>query len=204
MSLANITRFTIAMFGLTAAFAAMTTEAGVRQQLQCALAAAACAVATWFYTRFYTIRRAKGIAYSRAGTAAVDSLRYSCWTVTNGVLAWLAMLLHGPFAPTANPFVDFSYRQWLRVGPILSSTAVLCSGSAQFCAESARYQGGWTRGFVAWCLLGAVFSRRRRRLRERDQPDAAARRRHERAHGHRDPRGPDRSGGSGLCTRRST
>ena len=157
LSLANITRFTIAMFGLTAAFAAMTTEAGVRQQLQCALAAAACAVATWFYSRVYTIRRAKGIAYSRAGTAAVDSLRYSCWAVTNGVLAWLAMLLHGPFAPTESPFFDFSYRQWLRVGPILSSTAVLCSGSAQFCAESARYQGGWTRGFVAWCLLGAVF-----------------------------------------------
>ena len=159
MSLANITRFTIAMFGLTAAFAAMTTEAGVRQQLQCALAAAACAVATWFYTRFYTIRRAKGIAYSRAGTAAVDSLRYSCWTVTNGVLAWLAMLLHGPFPADGEPDVlrAVATRQWLRVGPsALVRLAVLCAGSAQFCAESARYQRELgARGSSRGALLGA-------------------------------------------------
>lgn len=157
LSLANITRFTIAMFGVTSAFAAMTTDGGVRQRLQCALSAAACVVATWFYMRFYTIRRAKGVAYSRAGTAAVDSLRYSCWAVTNGVLAWLAMLLHGPFAPTASPYLDLDYLQWLRVAPILSSFSVLCAGSAQFCAESARYTVSWTRGYVAWAFLGTIF-----------------------------------------------
>ena len=157
LSLANMTRFTIAMFGATSAFAALTTELGVRHRLQCALSSAACAVCTWFYMRFYAIRRAKGVAYSRAGTAAVDSLRYSCWSVTNGVLAWLAVLLHGPLAPKVPTYAGLAYAQWLYVAPALSSFSVLCSGSAQFCAESARYEGGETPHFWWWGLLGSIF-----------------------------------------------
>jgi hypothetical protein len=157
LSLANITRFTISMFGVTAAFAALTTEQGVRQRLQCSLAAASCAVCTWFYTRFYAIRSTKGLAYSLTGTAAVDSLRYSCWTVTNGALAWLAVLLHGPFEPAASTHMGLTYAQWLYVAPTLSSLSVLCAGSAQFCAESAKYHASGSRGFRGWGLLGLVF-----------------------------------------------
>lgn len=156
LSIANIARVAIGAFGLTAGLAALTTEVHTRARLQCALAAAVCGVTTCFYARFYAIRRAKGVAYSRAGNASVDSLRYSCWLVTNGMLAWLGLLLHGPFQPTSSAWVELTYQQWLLVGPALSSFSVLCSGSAQFCAESARYQGGWP-GFLRWSFAGLVF-----------------------------------------------
>ena len=155
LSITNIARVAIATFGLTAAVAGLTTE-DTRHKLQCAISMAVCAVTTWFYVRFYAIRRSKGVAYSRAGNAAVDSMRYSCWLVTNGTLAWLGLLLHGPFSPTKPMWIEMSYPRWLIVGPVLSSFSVLCSGSAQFCAESARYNGGWV-AFFSWGVVGSLF-----------------------------------------------
>jgi len=157
LTIANIARVVIVTFGVTAAFGALTTERGTRYQLQCALAAAACLVTTAFYVKLHSVRRAKAVAYTRAGSAAVDSYRHSCWVVTNGTLAWLGMLLHGPFGHDGNgTFYDVGYGGWVRMGPALSSGSVVCSGAAQFCAEAARYSS--SRGaFVAWGLLGLVF-----------------------------------------------
>ena len=156
LTIASIARVAIGAFGLTATLAALSTEGNTRARLQCTLAAAVCAVTSLFYARFYAIRRSKGVAYSRAGNAAVDSTRYSCWCVTNGTLAWLGLLLHGPFQPTNPMWIELSYAQWLLVGPALSSFSVLCAGSAQFCAETARYRESWG-AMLRWGALGLAF-----------------------------------------------
>lgn len=157
LTIANIARVAIVTFGVTAAFGALTTERGARHQLQCALAATACLVTTGFYAKLYAVRRAKAVAYSRAGSAAVDSYRHSCWAVTNGTLAWIALLLHGPFGVDGTARVDgVGYVGWLRRGPALSVFAVVCGGCAQFCVETARYASSRVV-FVGWGTLGFVF-----------------------------------------------
>lgn len=157
LTIANIARVAIVTFGVTAAFGALTTERGTRHQLQCALAAATCLVTTGFYVKLYAVRRAKAIAYTRAGSAAVDSYRHSCWAVTNGTLAWIGLLLHGPLgADGLGTLYSMDYSGWLRAGPALSSASVVLSGGAQFCAEAARYTRSRV-AFVLWGLLGLVF-----------------------------------------------
>lgn len=136
LTLTNVVRVALATFGVTAAFAAINTPMGTRHKLQCTMSAATCFVASVFYMRMYTIRRTKGIAYSRTGNTSIDSQRYACWTVANGVMAWLAMVLRGPFE---GRFYDMSYEAWIQLAPTISSLSVIVSASAQFCVESARF-----------------------------------------------------------------
>jgi hypothetical protein len=158
LTIANIARVAIVTSGMIAAFGALTTEQGTRHQLQCALSAVACLVTTGFYVKLYAVRRAKAIAYSRAGSAAVDSYRHSCWAVTNGVLAWVGLLLHGPFdADGSGTMYGMDYSGWLRAGPALSCASVVLSGGAQFCAETARYTTFGSRPFLLWGLFGLAF-----------------------------------------------
>ena len=155
LTIANIARIAIGAAGLMSALAALSTEGHTRARLQCTIAAAVCGVSSAVYVRFHAIRRSKGEAYSRAGNAAVDSMRHSCWFVTNGMLAWLGVLLHGPFVPDITWF-NFEYKRWLVLLPCLSSFSVICSGGAQFCAETARYLPGWGL-FLAWGVLGTLL-----------------------------------------------
>lgn len=157
LTIITIVRVALALFGVSSAIAAINTDGSTRHKLQCTLSAACCAVASVYYQQLYAIRRTKLFGYSRAGNAAVDSVRYSVWAVTNGILAWLALLIRGPFEPAT--IYGWKYPEWLIASAVLSSASVLISGSAQFCVESARYAGesGNQQHMIMWVVLAAVF-----------------------------------------------
>lgn len=102
-----------------------TTVNGPRIRLQCALAATACGVSSIFYRHLYDLRRLPDQSgYSEEGNSVSNAMRYTSWSVTIALLAWIALLLRGPFYDGFKP-LGWSYEQWLYMGPLLASLNVL-------------------------------------------------------------------------------
>ena len=160
----QICRATIAAGLLLSALACITTtEDAPRIKLQCALVTTACGVSSLFYRHLYELRRLPNyMGYSQEANAVSNALRFTSWSVTVALLAWIAFLLRGPFENGAL-YIGLSYQQWLYMGPVLASLNVLLGIPGW---EAARVFSGTTKinctrvisGLLAMLLLGFGFA----------------------------------------------
>ena len=121
----QVCRATLAAGLLMSVLACVTTMVEVpRVRLQCALAATACAVSSLFYRHLYELRRLPNYyGYSEEANSVSNALRYTSWSVTIALLAWIAFLLRGPFYD--GKALGWTYNEWLYVGPLLATLNVL-------------------------------------------------------------------------------
>lgn len=123
----QVCRATLAAGLILSVLACVTTMAELpRIRLQCALAATACAMSSLFYRHLYELRRLPNYAgYTEEANSVSNALRYTSWTVTIALLAWIAFLLRGPFSTDDGMVIGWTYSQWLYVGPLLATLNVL-------------------------------------------------------------------------------
>jgi len=147
--------------GIAATLACISsTVSGPRQRLQCALAAAVCAISSVYYVHFYAIRKRPHLAgYTLAGNAAVDALRYASWSASIALLACNALLFRGPFGEDVK-WLGQTYQSWLTIGPLLAAGSVLLGIPGWHSARSSSNDASCSRtvwlGFAALFLLVAV------------------------------------------------
>lgn len=92
-----------------------------RISLQCALVAIACGISSLFYRHLYGLRRLRvRVAYSNEANSVASAMRLASWSVVIGLLAWVALLLRGPFIPNDRRFLNMTYTNWLTWAPILA------------------------------------------------------------------------------------
>ena len=123
----QVCRATLAAGLVMSALACVTTMVQVpRVRLQCALAATACAMSSLFYRHLYELRRLPNYAgYMEEANSVSNALRYTSWSVTIALLAWIAFLLRGPFSTNDGMILGWTYSQWLYIGPLLATLNVL-------------------------------------------------------------------------------
>ena len=158
LGLVNITRSFVAAFGLTSTLGCIGSDEGPRARLQCALAAASCAITSALYVALVDIRRASN-GYGHAANARVDSLRYATWTVTHAVLAWLALSVRGPFGPNADgtesEYLGMNSLEWRQPVLVITSTSMIAGGVGVFGIQTSR-KGGSGAFRLFWFAIGAL------------------------------------------------
>lgn len=152
--------------GLVAGLVCVSSQSSSpRPRLQCAIAATTSAVLCSYYMRLYAIRgRGVRLGYSREGNSAIDALRYIHWSVCIALLAWLALLLRGPFpGGAAVNYQGLNYEEWLVAAPLLAALSVLTGICGNHSARSALKDAAcstwlWIAAGTAALIIGICTS----------------------------------------------
>ena len=153
----QVCRATLAAGLLMSVLACVTTMVDTpRIRLQCALAATACAVSSLFYRHLYELRRLPNYyGYSEEANSVSNALRYTSWAVTIALLAWIALLLRGPFHE--EKIMGWTYNQWLYIGPLLATTNVLMGIPGWEAARVFSNQKGCSVSRIGAFIISAVL-----------------------------------------------
>ena len=143
--------------------------------------ASACFISHRFYARISSIRRLpREVGYSFESNTIVEALRATNWAIVVSLLAWVSLLLRGPFeteTTTRGWIWRWTYTQWCVWGPMMmgvSSLFILPGWKAAALArrsDCVRKRMAWSSGalillvvslIISWTVQFAIISSSRR------------------------------------------